>query len=333
MRRRTPYLTTNEETRLVKNALLINQRWRHRRESYRPAGEPIVTKEYEISETRSDRLVRPFVEMHHYLQSCPPARFRFCLYRGEELVGVAVFAHPTKDLTITGTFGCSATDGVELSRLVLLDTVPGNGESFFVGACFRQLRKHLAGVVSFSDPIPRRTAEGILIKPGHCGTVYQALNGRFVGLSSARTLRLLPDGTVLSDRTIQKLRAGEPGTKRIRETLASLGVSLPSGAVGSELSSLLDQHTRSFRHTGNYKYAWPFHRSAERHLPPSLPYPKLDPLFYHSAAGPLMGDNRNARSYCLKKKCYPRFVVAANDFFAFRRPAINGTSQFTGSPR
>ena len=162
----------------------MNQRWRARRDLYRPAGEVINTREYDIAETRSDRIVKDFIAEHHYLQTTPPARFRFCLYKGEQLGGVAVFAHPTNDRTITGMFGCAANEGVELSRLVLLDEVPGNGESFFVGNCMRTLKAlGLAGVVSFSDPVPRRTVSGVLIKPGHCGTVYQALNGHFVGRS------------------------------------------------------------------------------------------------------------------------------------------------------
>ena len=138
----------------------------------------------------------------------------------------------------------------------------------------------LAGGVSFSDPMPRRTVSGVLIKPGHCGTLYQALNARFVGRSWRRSLRLLADGTVLSDRTIQKLRAGEPGTASIRQRLGQLGIRLPDGPVGPELTILLNKHTRSLRHPGNFKYVWPFSRAAAKHLPNPLPYPKMDPLFY-----------------------------------------------------
>ena len=133
---------------------------------------------------------------------------------------------------------------------------------------------------SLSDPVPRRTESGVLIKPGHCGTLCEALNARFVGHSSSRSLRLLPDGTVLSDRTIQKLRAGEAGTRAIRQHLAQLGMRLPDGPVGSELTTMLKKHTRSLRHPGNFKYVWPFSRAAGKHLPSPLPYPKMDPLFY-----------------------------------------------------
>ena len=36
----------------------MNQRWRLRRDTYRPAGEVINSRAYEISETNSDRVVR-----------------------------------------------------------------------------------------------------------------------------------------------------------------------------------------------------------------------------------------------------------------------------------
>lgn len=88
-----------------------------------------------------------------------------------------MFSYPTNDRTITSVFGCPAIDGVELGRLLLLDDVPGNGESWFVAECLRRLRKAgLAGVVSFADPAPRFGKDGTVITPGHLGTVYQALN-------------------------------------------------------------------------------------------------------------------------------------------------------------
>ena len=260
----------------------MNQRWRLGRCLYRIPDECINTREYEIEETHSDTIVREFIRTHHYLRTTPPAHYRFCLRRGSELVRVAVYAHPTNDRSITSSLGCAVCEGVELSRLVLLNEVPGNGESFFVAECHRRLRKRgLAGVVSFSDPQPRQTSDGSFIMPGHVGTVYQALSGRFVGRSATRTLRLLPDGSVLSDRALQKLRAGEPGTRAIRESLATLGVHLPPGPIGEALNPLLDRYTRRLRHHGNYKYLWAFSRAAERFLPPGLPYPKLDPLFYY----------------------------------------------------
>ncbi len=42
-------------------------------------------------------------------------------------------------------------------------------------------------------------------------TCYQAISAIFLGRTELRTIRLLPDGTLLNDRTIQKIRSGEQG--------------------------------------------------------------------------------------------------------------------------
>jgi hypothetical protein len=42
------------------------------------------------------------------------------------------------------------------------------------------------GVVSFSDPVPRRTAAGDLVFPGHIGTIYQASNAGYLGRTTPR---------------------------------------------------------------------------------------------------------------------------------------------------
>ena len=131
---------------------LFNQRWRLRRDSYRPAGEPINPRLYEAAELVGDREAKAFIVTHHYSASYPNARFRFGLFTDGELVGVAVFSHPCNDRVLTSVFPVSASESVELGRFVLLDSVPANGERWFLARAFECLRrKGLAGVVSFSD--------------------------------------------------------------------------------------------------------------------------------------------------------------------------------------
>jgi hypothetical protein len=57
-----------------------NQRWRGRRDLYRPPHEPIPTHEYEIAEMPTDREARTFIETHHYSGTYPAARLRYGLY-------------------------------------------------------------------------------------------------------------------------------------------------------------------------------------------------------------------------------------------------------------
>ena len=163
----------------------LNQRWKNRLTSYRPSGELIKTSEYDVVPIAGDREARQFVQMHHYSGSYPAARFRFGLYRCGALAGVAVFSVPCSDSVLTNVFPMPASMSVELGRFVLLDSVPGNGETWFLARVFRELRKEgLVGVVSFSDPLPRRTIEGTLIHRGHVGTIYQAFNGAYLGRSA-----------------------------------------------------------------------------------------------------------------------------------------------------
>lgn len=160
----------------------LNQRWREGRESYRVPDEPIRTLEHEVAVLEDDTTPRAFVERHHYEGSYPAARFRFGLFHGGELVGVAVFSHPMRDEVLTSVFPGEATDSVELGRFVLLDSVAGNGETWFLARAFDVLRREgLRGIVSFSDPMKRTTLEGAETCPGHVGTIYQAANGVYLG--------------------------------------------------------------------------------------------------------------------------------------------------------
>ena len=260
----------------------VVQRWRERRDLYRPAGETIVTAHYEVAPI-ADRAAKLLVEAHHYSGTFPAARFCFGLFN-PLLVGVAVFSHPANDRVITSLLPGTAIESVELGRLVLLDAVPANGESFFVARCFELLRREsLIGVVSFSDPVARTTAGGATIFKGHAGVVYQALNAVYTGRGTARTLALLPDGGVFSARAAQKIRAGERGMAYAAEQLVRAGaprIDLDRASPEERrawLREAIARVTRPLRHPGNFRYAWTLDRRTRRHLPPSQPYPKLDP--------------------------------------------------------
>lgn len=264
-----------------------NQRWELGRDSYRPAGEVIRPSEYEVAEIPGDTIAREFVETHHYSRTYVAARFRFGLYRHGALVGVAVFSQPVNNRTLTNVFPCHHLETCELGRLVLLDEVPGNGESFFVAECFRRLRKAevieaatghelrgILGVVSFSDPVPRKTSEGRIVLPGHVGTVYQALSAIYVGRGTARTIRLLPDGTVLNERAIQKIRKLEKGWKGQVEKLRSFGADGIWDDPRAWLRHWANRLTQPLAHAGNHKYVWALGRKMRPFLPDTLPYPK-----------------------------------------------------------
>lgn len=260
----------------------VAQRWREQRGVYRPAGEVIDPSKLDVASIPDDSTAKRFVETHHYSKSYPAARYRFGLYRSGELVGVAVFSVPANDKVITNVLPGAASESVELGRLVLLDEVEGNGESWFVARCFEALRREsLVGVVSFSDPVPRTTTGGEIVLRGHAGSTYQALNAVYTGRGTARTLRLLPDASVFSDRAAQKIRKGERGAEYASAQLVRAGAPPIDLARTSEedrrawLRAAVAQVTRPLKHGGNFRYVWSLDRKAKKHLPPSQPYPKL----------------------------------------------------------
>jgi hypothetical protein len=258
---------------------MLNQRWRGGRATYRPPDETINTRDYEVAALPCDREAKRFVLTHHYSRAYVAARFRFGLYTRSRLVGVAVFSHPCNDAVLTNLFPGDTHESCELGRFVLLDEVPGNGESWFAARCFGRLRRSgITGVVSFSDPEPRTTLAGERVFAGHIGTIYQALNAHFLGRATARRLRLLPDGKVFPDRTAQKIRKGERGWRAAAAALEEYGASHVPRGEGERrkwLDYWLGRLTRRVQHPGNYKYAWGLTGAVRRALPSSLPYPKI----------------------------------------------------------
>jgi len=263
------------------------QRWTERRARYRPAGERIQPAEYDV-DVLDEGPARRFVEAHHYSGSYPAARCRVGLFRRAQLVGVAVFSVPAgpavvgKWLPHVG----GALAGVELGRLVLLDDVPGNGESWFLARAFRELRRELPdvrGVVSFSDPYPRRTQAGAEVMPGHVGVVYQALNGRHIGRTNRATLYLDRAGRVVSPRALSKLRTDDQGAAYAYRALLEAGAPARRPLEGGPeyvRRALTEGPFRRVRHPGCLAYSWPVGgrdvANSHRASLPALPYPRKE---------------------------------------------------------
>lgn len=257
------------------------QRWLLGREHRRPAGETIRTAEYEVVALAATE-AKAFVELHHYARSCSPTAHPFGLYRSGTLSGVAVFGPlPSMNAHRAVFPTLSTTEGVTLGRLVLLDDVPGNGESYFVSRCFALLRT--AGIVaveSCADPEPRAALDGKRVHRGHVGTVYCALNGRYIGKTNPASLRLLPDGTVFSNRSSGKVVRAEQGRAYAGAELVDWGADpLQHGEDPLEwVQRWRTRLTRPMRHQGNHRYLWVLDDRRRRELEPYGPrreYPKI----------------------------------------------------------
>lgn len=262
---------------------LACQRWRDRRETQVPAGTLINPLELDV-DVIPERVARPFVVQHHYSGTYPAARLAVGLFRRRELVGAAVFSVPMNEKAIPAWTGVDSASGTELGRLVLLDEVAGNGESWFIARAFRALRREkpaLEAVLSYADPVPRLNAHGSVVKPGHVGTIYQALSARYGGRARARTDYFTPWGEHVSRRALSKIRLEETGAGYAIEQLHRLGAPRREEFEPGRdwLERLMEERfLRTSRHPGNHTYVFPLTRRARAAAKglADLPYPKID---------------------------------------------------------
>jgi hypothetical protein len=115
------------------------------------------------------------VVREHYLHRKAPCSVAFGLFLGDELKGVVCYGTPSSAPLRSGIAGPQHAKNVaELTRLWVCDSVPRNGESFLIGRTVGRAGKEI--IVSFAE-----------IEQGHVGTVYQATNWIYTGLSAKRT--------------------------------------------------------------------------------------------------------------------------------------------------
>ncbi|HVE13832.1 MAG TPA: hypothetical protein VNI01_10595 [Elusimicrobiota bacterium] len=259
-----------------------DKRWQDRRERWVAPGEVFDPAAFAVDALARDREAKAFVEAHHYSGSYPAARFRVGLFGpGARLVGVAVFSEPAQRAVVPRWTGLARDRGVELGRFVLLPEVAYNGETWFLARAFRLLReaKPVDAVVSYADPTARFDAAGRRVKPEHWGTIYQASGARYVGRARKRSLVLAPDGSVVSERAISKIRNEERGWEYAARQLLRHGA--PARAAGEDLAAWCARALLGFRrlpHAGNLTYVFGLTKAGKAKLADlhggGLPYPK-----------------------------------------------------------
>ncbi len=267
------------------------QRWRNGRESYRPAGELIqVEQDGYFAEVIPRSIAKEFVSEHHYQKSYPAQKLNVGLYRDgikgtHELCGVATFSIPSNNKVFARYIdGGTIYNSSELGRFVLLDDVPGNGETWFLSRAFKQLKAkkpEIESILSFSDPVRRTSLCGKETMPGHIGTIYQAHNGRFVGMSNKKRLVLTDEGISVDPRMVSKLRNMESGNGYAREWIEkNTGKAMGENESPVDFVNRAKASLRTYRHPGNYAYLWPLfdnkkeRREIERRFLPALNFPK-----------------------------------------------------------
>ena len=247
---------------------------RHRagRTAFRRQDEEIDPGQYEVEPLQGDRQAKAFIREHHYSGSFPASicnvgLFRHAPLRAPALVGVATFSVPVQPKAAK-RYGAEGTTFCDLGRLVLLDDVPGNGETFFLRRAFAALarlktredgRPAYDMCLAYSDPVPRMDAAGRLRFRGHYGSIYQSANATYLGRATRKTMVIARDGTSIDARTMSKLRNDETGAAGAYKQLRRLGApAIDAGEDGrSYLARAISQGPfRRVSHPGNHAYAF-----------------------------------------------------------------------------
>ena len=119
-------------------------------------------------------LAMQIVTKYHYLHRVAPCSRAFGLFERKTklIVGCITYGVSCSSTLLKGICGEDEMHNVyELTRLWIKDGTPKNSESFLIGNTLRQLDKEI--IVSFSEK-----------ERGHVGTVYQATNFLYCGLSA-----------------------------------------------------------------------------------------------------------------------------------------------------
>lgn len=237
----------------------FEKRWAARRERWVTPAERFLPAGYAV-DVVSERLARQFVVREHYSGTFPAARLSVGLWGpGPELVGVAVFSVPMSQSVLRRWSGEDHQRAVELGRFICAPSVKFNGETWFLRRAFTALRreKRITAILSFADPLERRTAEGLLTKAAHHGTIYMAKGALLAGRTDRRALILAPDSSVVNERMLSKIRNEERGIDYAVRRLLDLGAERrnPREDWSTWLSRVLRPPVfRRVHHPGNYAY-------------------------------------------------------------------------------
>lgn len=247
-----------------------SQRWTEGKMTWMPSRSLCDVTKLEVAEIEY-RDSKTFVTEHHYSRSFPSASLCVGLFRAGTLVGTLAYSVPASQAVLPKWTGLQFPLAMDLGRLVLLDEVDYNAESYLVAAADKLLKERKyteetergiitkcpKAVIAMSDPCPRRALDGTIILPGHWGTIYQARSAAYLGRSGKKTLYLAPDGTSVSPRAIQKVRKQEQGHAYAERQLVAAGCpereegEPPEVWIRRVLPSL-----RQYKHPGNHVYAW-----------------------------------------------------------------------------
>jgi len=118
------------------------------------------------------RSALPFIIDRHYMHRVPPISMAFGLFDSKCMIGIVTYGVSASTTLRRGVCGDDQASNVyELTRLWTEDDAPKNAASFLIAQSLRMVDKEI--IVTFAE-----------IDAGHVGTIYQAANFFYCGLSA-----------------------------------------------------------------------------------------------------------------------------------------------------
>ena len=138
-------------------------------------------------------VAKEMVQRRHYLHTLPGGtKLAFGVLLSSRLLGVLTLGvGPVNVHRLVE--GASPVDCLTLTRFWLDDSLPSNSESRVMGFVVRALRtaSSIRFLITYADP-----------RQGHVGTIYQASNWLYTGLSETTPLYDIGDGVLRHSRTL-----------------------------------------------------------------------------------------------------------------------------------
>lgn len=186
------------------------------------------------------------VEHWHYSKCMPKSKLvKFGVWENGNFIGAVIYGVGATSDLVKG-YNLKSTEGCELVRVALTNhTVP---VTKIISSTIRLLKSSNPGlrlIVSFADPEHK-----------HNGTIYQAGNWIYTGLSAASD-EYLVNGKRWHGRA---LRHEKPAHLTTKQTLA-----------------LLDPNYKVIKGSSKYRYLYPLDRAMRKQIAPlAKPYPKRE---------------------------------------------------------
>lgn len=270
-----------------------------------PNADTIAPDRFSVDVIDCYKSAKPFVLSHHYSGSFPASRLSLGLFENGKggtsaLVGVCVFSVPVNNASVKKYTGLGYhRQACDLGRFVLLDSVAGNGETYFLSRALKQLRMNkpeILSVISYADPVRRIGADGSLIMPGHIGAIYRDMgNALYRGRAKPRINHYTPDGQLFSERALSKIANRETGfAYAVDELKARNAPAPPNDDLAAWIKSLKSSgFLTGRRHAGNHVYNFALTKAAKlaQRAIDRYPFPALDrnPATLDVTALPLLG--------------------------------------------